>query len=210
MRAYTLMILFGLLNLPGLAVAENPAGDGGGKLGITLQASADGHFGGEVLINDYPMPFLIDTGATITTIPMNLAAAARLPLGQQVETQTAGGRNFAKRTQITSLKLGNAEIRNIDAHINQHLDKVLIGMNTLKYFTLKQTAESMSLFVNEKMLKEGKLDAGVVVGASQSSGGGTAGLAVTPANSQPIRKSSICDAAGKHCITRYGNGAADQ
>jgi len=174
------------------------------KSGITLHADAAGHFTGNVLINNYSMPFMVDTGATVTTIPMKLAVAARLPLGQQVETSTANGRSFAKLTQVGSLKLGSAEIKNIEAHVNQHLEQVLIGMNTLKYFTLNQTADSMTLSINEQMLKDGKLDAGVEVGTTtpQDSAGAVVPRGTTKSN--PIRKSQVCD-TNQHCITRYGN-----
>lgn len=179
-----------------------PAGDS--KPGITLQAGPDGHFSGQVLINDHAMPFIIDTGATFTTIPMNMAVAARLTLGKQVETRTANGRAFDKLTRIESLKLGSAEIKNIDAHVNQHLQQVLIGMNTLKYFTLNQTADTMTLIVNEQMLKDGKLDAGVVVGTTDPQASGTKLATAGNRASKPIQKSRVCD-INQHCITRYGN-----
>lgn len=174
------------------------------KPGITLHADAAGHFTGNVLINNYSMPFMVDTGATVTTIPMNLAVAARLPLGKQIETSTANGRSFAKLTQVGSLKLGTAEIKNIEAHVNQHLEQVLIGMNTLKYFTLNQTAESMTLSINEQMLKDGKLDAGVEVGTTTPQNTESAASPPGTLRSNPIRKSQVCD-INQHCITRYGN-----
>lgn len=172
--------------------------------GITLHADPAGHFSGTVLINQYSMPFIIDTGATVTTIPMNLAVAARLSLGQQVETSTANGRSFAKSTRIESLKLGSAEIKNVEAHVNQHLTQVLIGMNTLKYFTLNQTADTMTLAINQQMLKDGKLDAGVSVGTAGQAD--TAHEQALPGGkpSKPIKKSKSCDLTN-HCVTRYGN-----
>jgi aspartyl protease family protein len=181
------------------ARAESQANDA--KPGITLNADAAGHFTGNLLINNYSMPFMVDTGATVTTIPMSMAVAARLPLGKQVETSTANGRSFAKLTQVSSLKLGSAEIKNIEAHVNQHLDQVLIGMNTLKYFTLNQTADSMTLAINEQMLKDGKIDAGVMVGSSTSQDTSSERGTI---NSNPIKKSQVCD-TNNHCITRYGN-----
>lgn len=184
------------------ARAESPSAEP--SPGISLRADAAGHFTGNVLINNYSMPFMIDTGATITTIPMSLASAARLSLGQQVETSTANGRSFAKSTRVDSLKLGSVEIKNIEAHVNQHLNQVLIGMNTLKYFTLNQTADTMTLVINEQMLKDGKLDAGVTVGAASQSDTASAAAPVGGDAAKPIKKSKICD-INNHCVTRYGN-----
>ncbi|WGS88624.1 retropepsin-like aspartic protease [Methylomonas sp. UP202] len=116
--------------------------------GLEITADRQGHFRGTVLINHVPMPFLIDTGATITSIPANLAYAANLPVGRPVNTNTAGGKVVDRLTQITSLKIGNAEISNLDATINQHLDEVLIGMNTLKLFTITQSGNTMTLVAN--------------------------------------------------------------
>jgi aspartyl protease family protein len=44
--------------------------------------------------------------------------------------------------------MGNAEIRNLDANISQYLDEVLIGMNTLKYFNMTQSGDTLTLVAN--------------------------------------------------------------
>lgn len=116
--------------------------------GLEIKADRQGHFRGTAYINNVPMPFLIDTGATVTTIPANLAYAANLPSGVPINSNTAGGKVVDRLTQVSSLKIGNAEVRNLDATINQHLDEVLIGMNTLKYFTITQSGNTMTLVAN--------------------------------------------------------------
>jgi aspartyl protease family protein len=116
---------------------------------ISLKTDRQGHFRGTVLVNDVPMPFLIDTGATKTVLPLKMATAAGLPFGQAVQASTAGGKVAERVTLINSLKIGNAEIRNLDAHINEYLDEVLIGMNTLKYFRMTQNGDTMTLEAND-------------------------------------------------------------
>lgn len=170
---------------------------------INLPAGADGHFYGTVSINNHPMPFMIDSGATFTTIPMQLASEAGLVLGAQVETHTANGRSFAKSTRISSLKLGNVEIRNLEAHANPHLQQVLIGLNTLKYFTLQQTADRMTLSVNPGMLQADKLDSGVTVSFGQPATA-TDQIPAPAKPPKPIVKSQVCK-PGQDCIIRYGN-----
>jgi aspartyl protease family protein len=44
--------------------------------------------------------------------------------------------------------IGNAIIKNLDAHINDHLDEALIGMNTLKYFHMTQSGDTLTLVAN--------------------------------------------------------------
>lgn len=117
--------------------------------GIEMQADRQGHFRGMALINNVAMPFMIDTGATLTAIPANLASAADLPFGRPVTANTAGGKAVDRLTNINSLKIGNAEIKNLDASINEHLDEVLIGMNTLKYFNMTQRGNIMTLIAND-------------------------------------------------------------
>jgi len=56
--------------------------------GIVLKADKQGHFRGTVLINNIPMPFLIDTGATQTSIPITMANKAKLPIGEIGQTST--------------------------------------------------------------------------------------------------------------------------
>jgi len=97
------------------------------------------------------MPFMIDTGATRTSIPAKMAVAADLPFGSTIQTSTGGGQVIDRLTRITSLKIGNAEIRNLDANINQYLDEVLIGMNTLKYFNMTQSGDTLTLLANNPL-----------------------------------------------------------
>ncbi|MGZ5009694.1 MAG: retropepsin-like aspartic protease family protein [Methylobacter sp.] len=112
---------------------------------IVLHSDHAGHYRGTVLINNVSMPFMIDTGATQTAIPTKMAYAARLPLGQAYQTSTANGLAVARMTRINSLKIGNVDIRGLEASTLDHLDEVLIGMNTLKYFRVTQDRNILTL-----------------------------------------------------------------
>lgn len=126
--------------------------------GVVLKSDRQGHFRGMALINDVPMPFIIDTGATTTTIPTRIASAAGLPFGRSVQAKTAGGIVNDRATRISSLKIGNAEIRNLDAHINDHIDQALIGMNTLKYFHMTQNQGTLTLMANNRSGNDPAID----------------------------------------------------
>ncbi|MGZ5000582.1 MAG: retropepsin-like aspartic protease family protein, partial [Methylomonas sp.] len=142
---------------------------------IVLKTDHQGHFRGTVLVNNVPMPFLIDTGATKTVIPRSMAIKAGLPFGSVVQSNTAGGKVSDRITQIQSLTIGNAIIRNLDAQINEHLDEVLIGMNTLKYFQMIQNGNTLTLVANNQA---GNRIANVPMSSSLE----------TVASNQPVKK----------------------
>jgi aspartyl protease family protein len=123
---------------------------------IILKTDRQGHFRGTVLVNNVPMPFLIDTGATTTTIPKNMAIRAGLPFGRQVYSSTAGGQVTHHLTQINSFKIGNVTMRYLDAQINPYLDEVLIGMNTLKYFRMTQNGNTLTLETNNSQISQAR------------------------------------------------------
>ncbi|WP_300491073.1 retropepsin-like aspartic protease [Methylobacter sp.] len=77
---------------------------------------------------------MIDTDASYVSIPSKFASAAGLPLLGSSAHSTAGGIFTLPATHINSLKIGTAELKNLDASINPYLDEVLIGMNVLKHF----------------------------------------------------------------------------
>ncbi|MDD5319507.1 MAG: TIGR02281 family clan AA aspartic protease [Methylococcales bacterium] len=119
--------------------------------GVILKTDRQGHFRGTALVNNVPVPFLIDTGATQTVIPRKMAVDASLPFGRFIEASTAGGKVAERETRINSLVIGNAVIKNLDAHINDHLDEALIGMNTLKYFHMTQSGDTLTLVANNQL-----------------------------------------------------------
>ena len=149
---------YGADNLPdkinGIALVRPPVVDRKEKPfdlvsgGVILKTDHQGHFRGTALVNNVPMPFMIDTGATQTVIPRKMAVAASLPFGRFIQANTAGGKVAERETIINSLVIGNAVIKNLDAYINDHLDEALIGMNTLKYFHMTQSADTLTLVAN--------------------------------------------------------------
>lgn len=181
--------------------------------GIILQTDRNGHFRGTALINNVPMPFMIDTGATQTTIPANLAIAAGLPFGRSIQTTTAGGQVVDQQTKINSLKIGNAEIRNLDASINRHLNEVLIGMNTLKYFRMTLNGNTLTLVAYSRPEEIAEIERGLTIVPPPMQiveKNNYRAPMETAASDQPDikakttwKKSVVCDAQ-KNCKTIYG------
>lgn len=116
--------------------------------GVSIRSDASGHYSGTVLINNIPMPFLIDTGATKIAVPASMAYAARLPLGKATQASTANGLAAQRLTHINSFKIGNIEIRNIEASVMSNLDEVLVGMNFLKLFRITQDSNVLTLILS--------------------------------------------------------------
>ena len=164
--------------------------------GIILKTDRQGHFRGTAWVNNVPIPFLIDTGATKTVIPEKMALSAGLPFGRFIQASTAGGKVSERETRINSLKIGNAVIRNLDAHINGHLDEALIGMNTLKYFRMTQSGNTLTLVANTQM-------------GNRSANTPVVSLDSIPAQQSirkpvTIKKRVICD-EHKNCKTSYSD-----
>ncbi|MGZ8220899.1 MAG: retropepsin-like aspartic protease family protein [Methylobacter sp.] len=164
--------------------------------GIILKADRQGHFRGTVLVNNIPMPFMIDTGATTTAIPAKMATASGLPFGRSIQTHTAGGLVTDRQTHINSLKIGNVEIRNLDAQINEHLDEVLIGMNTLKYFHITQNENTLTLVGNNQQVRP--------VASAQAAAFDTAPIQRPTAKPATLKKTVNCD-EHKVCKITYSN-----
>lgn len=116
----------------------------GGKRSITLQRGRYGHYFVTGTINGAEADFLVDTGASSVSIPEDIAANAGLSRGAEISVITANGIGTAYRTKIDRLRLGDLEIRNVNAHINPGLsDEVLLGMNVLKNYELVQRGDQL-------------------------------------------------------------------
>ena len=116
----------------------------GGKRSITLQRGRGGHYLLTGFINGAEALFLVDTGATNISVPVEIAQRAGLTKGAPITISTANGYSTAYRTSIDSLMMGELEFRNARAHINPGLsDAVLLGMNVLQHYELVQSGDTL-------------------------------------------------------------------
>lgn len=118
-----------------------------------IQRAPDGHYWLRAEINGHPASFLVDTGATLTAVSTETAAAAGLEPregGLPVRMQTANGPVAADLTTIDELRFGNVAARGLDAIIAPGLGPTnVIGMNLLsRLASVRLEGETMILVPN--------------------------------------------------------------
>lgn len=125
--------IFYLYQNPGASEVKNLHGE------LLIPADRQGHYHVSGTINDKPVSFMLDTGATIVAIPSNLAEQIPLEGQYPVSIETASGQVSGMLTRVDKLSFGPFELRNVKAVIVPG-DKqvVLMGMNVLKEFRINQ------------------------------------------------------------------------
>jgi aspartyl protease family protein len=105
---------------------------------IRIPMAIDGHFWVEGQVNDVPVRFLIDSGATMTTVDQATAMQTRLRIdqnrGQLVRTGNGIIRVALGRAE--TLDVEDIERRNMAIHVAANDDLNVLGMNWLS--TLKR------------------------------------------------------------------------
>jgi aspartyl protease family protein len=113
------------------AVTGQPVAAAGGALRIP--AESDGHYWVSGEINGHAARFLIDSGASVTTIDSETARSAGIEpsggFGAMVDT--ANGTVLVQRAEAASLRVGTIERRDLAIHISGHDSINVIGMNFL-------------------------------------------------------------------------------
>ncbi len=104
---------------------------------IRIPMAIDGHFWVEGQLNGAPVKFLVDSGATRTTI--GRATAARLgvainPTADQI-VRTANGVIRVSSGRADRLAVGTIERRNVALHIAENEDINVLGMSFLSSLT---------------------------------------------------------------------------
>jgi aspartyl protease family protein len=107
---------------------------------LTIKPDKRGHYQVSGFINDKPVKFLLDTGATLVAIPEALARELNIEGRYPITMQTANGEVTGQLTRLEKLTFADFTLYNIKAVIIPgNLDNtVLMGMNVLSQFTLTQ------------------------------------------------------------------------
>ena len=100
---------------------------------LRIRKSMDGHFWVNGELNGTKVRFLVDSGATVTSISSDTAALADIePSGLPAIVQTANGTVQVGRARAERLKVGSIERRNMAVHVSEAFGPMnVLGMNFL-------------------------------------------------------------------------------
>ncbi len=115
---------------------------------VHLQQNPMNHYVSSGRINNHPVVFMLDTGATDVVIPAAVAEHIGLKKGMRGRAQTANGIVDIYHTRVKHLQIGNIELRDISASINPAMsanEEILLGMSALKELEFVQRGESLIL-----------------------------------------------------------------
>ena len=126
--------------------ASNASDDGRQK--VTLAADPSGHFFAQGQVNGGSVRFLVDTGATMITLPGSTADRLGIDYrkGPRGLTQTAAGPTVAYKVKLDEVRLGDIRLQNVDAVVLQSgLSFALLGMSFLNRVEMQRDGQSMVL-----------------------------------------------------------------
>lgn len=137
-----------------LRVGDSPISTGGAGPSagrgtrITLNEGSGGHFMTSGQINGRPVQFMVDTGATTIAMSTLDADRAGVPYknGQPVQMSTANGVAQGWRIKISSVRIGDVEVFDVDAVVTpQTLPFLLLGNSFLSRFQMRREGALMTL-----------------------------------------------------------------
>lgn len=112
------------------AVGASAVEDAGGELRIPMQE--DGHFWVDARVNGAPVRFLVDSGASVTTVSREIADAAGIETGMRVaEVETANGTVRMRPARAEQLQLGSIRLSGVSVLVADQEGLNVLGMNTL-------------------------------------------------------------------------------
>jgi aspartyl protease family protein len=99
---------------------------------LRVPVSEDGHFWVDASVNGVRARFLVDSGASVTTVSSALAARAQLQTGMRsAMVETANGTIVMKKSRADRFEVGTIERQDFGVHINAQDSANVLGMNFL-------------------------------------------------------------------------------
>lgn len=132
----------------GLGYVVNAAPPGR-KQSVTLYAGGGGFFHADGYINNIPVRFLVDTGAS--SIAMNAATAQRIGIdlskGTPGMAKTASGFGRMVIVTLDSVEIGGLQVNGVEAGVmmGSQPDTPLLGMTFLGQFNMRREGDRMEL-----------------------------------------------------------------
>ena len=99
---------------------------------LRIPKAEDGHFWVNASVNGREVPFLVDSGASITTISKEIADQAGIETGFRVaEVETANGTVLMHRAYARRFQVGEIDRTEFPLFVNANSDSNVLGMNFL-------------------------------------------------------------------------------
>ncbi|MEC4747481.1 TIGR02281 family clan AA aspartic protease [Methylomicrobium sp. Wu6] len=112
---------------------------------LALKQHDSGHYFVDGEINGKPLVFVIDTGASVVSLPGTAASAAGINCKKAARMETANGITEACTAVIPELKFGHFVIKDVESMIVPNLSQPLLGMNILQHFKIAQDKGEMRI-----------------------------------------------------------------
>lgn len=127
---------------------ENRISASGSKQ-VVLERNRYGHYVTAGTINRENALFMLDTGATSVSVPMEIADRYGLQRQGSHMVQTANGTVRVYATVIDELSIGDINLYNVRANINPGMtgQEILLGMSALKQLEFSQKGKYLHLTV---------------------------------------------------------------
>ncbi len=114
---------------------------------IVLPMGSGGHFFALGMVNRKPMQFMVDTGAT--TVAFGVSDAQRLGIdyekGRPVRMGTANGQAQGWMVKLSSVRIGDVEVYDVDAIVGPNMPYALLGNSFLSRFSMNRSSDTMVL-----------------------------------------------------------------
>lgn len=99
---------------------------------LRIPMADDGHFWVEASVNGHNAPFLVDSGASITTISSETANQAGIETGMRIAlVETANGTVQMRKARAQSFSVGPIQRSDFAIQVNEHDESNVLGMNFL-------------------------------------------------------------------------------
>ena len=114
---------------------------------VVLERNRQGHYIANGQLNEIPVTFLLDTGATEVAVPSGVADKAGLIRGLAQQASTANGVVTVFSTEIDELRIGNIALYDIDASVTPSMlgNTILLGMSALRQIEFTQRGSNLTL-----------------------------------------------------------------